>query len=68
MGCLPHNVASIGFRCLKDLDCLATVLVGGGGGNGIKRSIPDGCGIGMCLGLLAGVIGGATGIGDTGGL
>ena len=31
--CLSQNIASIDFRCLKEYDFLATVLVRGGGGN-----------------------------------
>ena len=49
-------------------DFLATVLVSGGRGNGKKRSISDESGILEGLLVLAGVITGATGIGDTEGL
>ena len=53
---------------MEKFDFLATVLVRDRGGIGKRGSISDGWGIRMSLWLLAGVIAGATGIGDRGGL
>ena len=53
--CLSQNVASIGFQYWKYFLFLATYLVSG--------SISVGSGIRMGLGVLVGVIAGATGIG-----
>ena len=64
---LSQNVTSIYFRCSKDFDFLATVLVRGGGGNVKRRSISAGTGIWRSLGIIAGVTAGATNICDTGG-
>ena len=53
---------------LKDFDIIATVVQRGGGGIGKRGSLSDGSGLRMVLGVLFGVIAGATGIGDRGGL
>ena len=66
--CSSHNVTSIDFGCLKGFDFLATAPVGDGGGNGKRGWISNGSGIWVRLGVFAGVIAGATGIGDRGGL
>ena len=67
MVCLLQNVASKDFRCWKDFEILATVLVRVGGGNVIEGSISNGFWAWMTLGLKAGVITGTTGIGYRGG-
>ena len=60
MVCLPQKVASNDSRCLKDFESLAANSVRGGGGNGNVGSLSDGSGICMGLGLIAGVIAGAS--------
>ena len=42
---LSQNVASIDFQCLKDIDFIATFVLGGGGGSGRGTSISRGSGI-----------------------
>ena len=65
--CLSEDVASVEFRLLKDFDFLAKVLVRVRVGNG-KASVSAGSGIKLGEWVLAGVLAGATGIGDRGGL
>ena len=56
------NVESIDSQCFKEIDLLATALVGGGGGKGNGRSyISDGSGIWIRRGMIPVV----TGIGNT---
>ena len=66
--CLSQKVASIDYRSLKDFDFLATVLIRSGGSNGKGGSTTDGSGMWIGIGVKVGVIAGATGIGDRGGL
>ena len=55
------------MRRLTDFEFLATVLVRGRGGNANRASISDGPGLWLRLEVIAGVIAGATSIGDRGG-
>ena len=62
-----QSVASDEFRSLKGFDFLAKVSKRGGGGNGIGgRSLSDGSGTWIGGKVTAGVITGASGLGDRG--
>ena len=66
---LLQNGALTNFGCLKGFDFLPRGLVRGGGGNGNRGgSVSDRCSTWIDLGVLTGVIVGATGIGASGAL
>ena len=65
---LSRDVTSNAFRCLKDFDFPAKLLVRGGSGNGNGGSLSDRCRKGIGLNMTDAVIAGATGTSDSGGL